>query len=598
MRPFILLICALVAVAGTKAQSEKDSLRKVMTAKGKYAQKIEAYLLFEEKFGLQDFNEMLRVGKEGITLAIKNDDPISIAQLKKYVGEAWYFQGKYDSAANYFYEAISILEPTKEKRKLAAVYNSLAKLYRKTRDLDRATATYNKALEIFQSLEDERGISMIMNESGVVFEYAGEYDKATDRYNTSLYIAKELKDSVGVSYALSNLAGVYTLQRKYKEAEQFLKEVLLIRKLLKDTFSLALVYSDLGATFAAASDFTTARKYIDSSNIIVQKMQYPELQQANFNLLAEMAQKQGDYKTALNYFQKRSLLRDSLFGLEKTKQIEELSTRYETVKKEQKIQEQQHRISLQNLIIWGAVLLFVLLLLLTFSQYKRIKWKQEAKLQSEMIRQQEMATKAVLEAEEGERQRIAKDLHDSLGQMMSAAKMNLSAFEHKVQFNNADEKLAFQNIISLVDDSCKEVRTVSHNMMPNALLKNNLAAALQEFIDKLHYSNIKVHLYTEGLDKPLHSNLETVLYRVIQECVNNVIKHSGADTLDISVIKDATEITATVEDNGKGFDVRLQENLEGIGLKNIRTRVAYLKGTVDFESEIGKGTLVAIHIPL
>ena len=140
------------------------------------------------------------------------------------------------------------------------------------------------------------------------------------------------------------------------------------------------------------------------------------------------------------------------------------------------------------------------------------------------MKQQELATKAVLEAEENERQRIAKDLHDGVGQMMSAAKMNLSAFESEIKFADTEQQLSFEKIIQLVDESCAEVRSVSHNMMPNALLKNSLASAVREFINKLDQKTLKVHLYTEGLDERLDSNIETVLYRVIQECVNNVDK--------------------------------------------------------------------------
>jgi two-component system, NarL family, sensor kinase len=134
-------------------------------------------------------------------------------------------------------------------------------------------------------------------------------------------------------------------------------------------------------------------------------------------------------------------------------------------------------------------------------------------------------------------------------------------------------------------------------MMPNALLKTGLTAAIREFIDKIDYSVLKVELSSEGLNDRLDSNTETVLYRVIQECVNNVIKHSGANHLDISLIKDNEGISATIEDNGKGFDSKDNSKFEGIGLKNIRTRVEYLKGSVEFDSKPGKGTLVAIHIP-
>jgi signal transduction histidine kinase len=236
--------------------------------------------------------------------------------------------------------------------------------------------------------------------------------------------------------------------------------------------------------------------------------------------------------------------------------------------------------------------------MLGYSYYRRYKWKQEARMQSAILKQQEYATKAVLEAEEAERQRIAQDLHDGVGQMISAAKMNLSAYENSVQFKTRDDRLSFQKIISLVDDSCNEVRSVSHNMMPNALLKNSFSSAIQEFINKLDRKALKVHLYTEGLDEKMDANMETVLYRVIQECVNNVIKHSGASTLDISVVKDMTEITATIEDNGNGFDISDPDRLDGIGLKNIRTRIEFLKGSVDFHSASGRGTLVALHVPL
>ena len=213
------------------------------------------------------------------------------------------------------------------------------------------------------------------------------------------------------------------------------------------------------------------------------------------------------------------------------------------------------------------------------------------------MRQQELSTRAVLEAEEKERERIAKDLHDGVGQIMSAAKMNLSSFENEIKFLEPHQKEKFEKIISLVDESCKEVRTVSHNMMPNALLKAGLSAAIREFIDKIDTKVLKIDLYSEGLNERLESNLETVLYRVIQECVNNVIKHSGANHLDISLIKDKDGISATIEDNGKGFDARESKAFEGLGLKNIRTRIEYLKGTVDFDSTPGKGTLVAIHVP-
>lgn len=591
-------ITALFLAAFVYGQSTVDSLRSVIDSKRPYNDQINASLKLLETFQLKNFDTTLMEGDKALQLARKNTDSVSVAEIKRHIGVASYFKGKYDVAAKNFYESIAILEKANEKKKLAPVYNDLAKLYRKTRDLDRALQNYNKADAIYRQLNDTAGISMILNESGVVFEYREDYTEAINRYTSSMKLAEAAGDSLSVSYSLSNIAGVYVIQKKYDLAEKNLLRALNIRQILKDSFAIALTYSDLGVAMNGKGDYNKAIEYLSLSNQMAEHLKYPELQSNNYSELSTVAQKQGDFQKAFQYFMKRSALRDSLYALEKTRQIEELNTKYETAQREQQIQNQQNKIRLQNFLFIGIAGLILLAGLLIYSQYKRYRLRKETQLQAEIMRQQEIAVKAVMEAEENERERIAKDLHDGVGQMMSAAKMNLSAFESEIQFSNAEHKESFEKIISLVDESCKEVRTVSHIMMPNALLKSSLGAAIREFVDKLNNKTLKVHVYTEGLDERLDSNVETVLYRVIQECVNNTIKHAGATTLDISLIKDKDGISGTIEDNGKGFDTTDKEKFEGIGLKNITTRIEYLKGTVDFDSALGRGTVVALHVPL
>ena len=229
--------------------------------------------------------------------------------------------------------------------------------------------------------------------------------------------------------------------------------------------------------------------------------------------------------------------------------------------------------------------------------WSRYRLRKQKEMDEYQAKQQELRFESVIEAEENERKRIASDLHDGVGQTMSAAKINLAALYGDISFSTEEQRNAYEKVVTLVDESCKEVRTVSHNMMPNVLLKSGLANAIRTFVSQIDGRIIKVNFYSEGLNEKMESNTEVVLYRVIQECVNNVIKHSGANHLDISLIKDEEGISATVEDNGKGFDTSKQETFEGIGLKNIISRIAYLKGTVEWESSPGKGTAVIIHIP-
>jgi two-component system NarL family sensor kinase len=243
----------------------------------------------------------------------------------------------------------------------------------------------------------------------------------------------------------------------------------------------------------------------------------------------------------------------------------------------------------------GALLLVTLVLGYLF--YNRYKLKQEARLQAEVITQQDHATKSILQAEENERKRISGELHDGLGQLFSAVKLNLSALSDDLYFKNEEGRATFEKTMSMVDESCKEVRLISHQMAPNVLLKSGLTAAVRDFISKIDSRRLKINLETFGLQTRLDQNIEGVLYRVIQETVNNVIKHSGANMLDIQLNKDEDGVNAMIEDNGQGFDTAQIEKFEGIGLKNIRTRVNFLKGTVDFSSRIGNGTLIAIFIP-
>lgn len=594
---FVHIVIFLFTFNCLQAQENNDSLRQVINSNRPYEDQITASIKLVESYQLKNFDSTIIEGDKALKLARRNTDSIAVAELKRHIGVASYFSGKYDVAARNFQESISILEKSDRKDKLAPVYNELAKLYRKTRDLDKALFNYNKASAIYNQLHDTSGIAMILNESGVVYEYKDDYKEAVNRYNESMHLAEKKGDSLSVSYSLSNLAGVYVIQKKYDLAEQNLLRCLHIREILKDSFAMALAFSDLGVAMNAKGDFKKALDYLTMSNRMAEKLKYPELQSNNYNELSSVAQRQGDFQKAFEYFTKRTKLRDSLFAMEKTKEIERLSSQYQSARQEQQIESQQNRLRLQNYLLIGIGGLILLGALLAYSQYKRYRLKKESQLQAAILHQQEMKAKAILEAEENERQRIAKDLHDGVGQMMSAAKMNLSAIESEINFTGQHQKESFEKIIGLVDDSCREVRTVSHIMMPNALLKNNLGNAIHDFVNKLSNKSLKVHVYTEGLEKKLDSNIETVLYRVIQECVHNAIKHAGASTLDISLIRDKDGISGTIEDNGKGFDPADKEKFEGIGLRNIITRIEYLKGTVDFDSAPGRGTVIALHVP-
>jgi two-component system NarL family sensor kinase len=135
-------------------------------------------------------------------------------------------------------------------------------------------------------------------------------------------------------------------------------------------------------------------------------------------------------------------------------------------------------------------------------------------------------------------------------------------------------------------------------MMPNALLKNGLGIAVRNFLDSINHQKLKVQLFTDGLNVQMDSNTEIFLYRIIQECVNNVLKHANASELNISILADSNVIDVTIEDNGSGFDITKLSEKAGIGISNMQKRIKFLKGEIHWDSMLGKGTTVIINVPL
>ncbi len=636
---FILFTLSLAFTAA--AQNNKvvlDSLEKLATAL-KDSALVKTYNELTWQYRMVDRDKAIAYGNKAIALGEQVHYEPGIAQAYNDLGIIYYDKEDYDTAIALYGKAMQIRKKMGDELGIAKLYNKIGIIYQRQAAFDKAQENQFAALELFRKYKNDIGISYSLNNLGIVNQNMGRYDEAIKYQEESIAIKERIGDKIGLagsyvnvgnlyyikdqlkeaesyfrkgeviarekgdkeylSNALNNLGNVLVKKEQYRQALDVVKESYALRDSLKDSKGMASCLNNLG-------DIYTKMKLTDSAALCITKgielaksavNCKPELNKL-YSTFAKLYELKGDFANALQMYKLYADTKDSLYTDQLGERFAELETRYKTLEQQKKIQQQQFELTKRNYWIAGALALLVLSGLLGYSYYKRFRLRKEKQLQEAIMRQQDLATKAVIEAEENERKRIAGDLHDGVGQLMSAAKMNLSAFEDRIAFRSDDDRLAYEKLIAMVDEGCKEVRAVSHNMMPNALLKAGLASAVKEFLDKIDSHVLKVNLYTEGLNERLDGNVETVLYRVIQECVNNVIKHSGANRLEISLVKDSDGISAAIEDNGRGFDTAQKEKFDGIGLKNIRTRVAYLKGTVDFDSSPGKGTLVAIHVPV
>ena len=334
---------------------------------------------------------------------------------------------------------------------------------------------------------------------------------------------------------------------------------------------------------------------------ITERIKYKELSTQCYLLLSALFHQTGKHQDAYTYHVKYSKLNEEIFNEKRSKQISELQTQYETEKrirqillltKENELKENQQR-NQRNIFI--GLLLFVLTA--SFAFYTFYKGKKQKEIDRAIIHEKEERNKAIIEAEEKERLRIARDLHDGVAQTMTAAKMQLEHFMDRAggTLQQHDE---LKNAFELVTDAAKEVRSISHSMIPNALIKSGLVAAVRDFVNRMGNEKLKINLVVLGLNERLADNIETVIFRVLQELVNNIVKHANAKEITIQLIREGKEFTLMVEDNGIGFDVEKMMDQQGIGLKNITSRVEYLNGTIDFDSTIGKGSTIIVEIPL
>jgi PAS domain S-box-containing protein len=210
---------------------------------------------------------------------------------------------------------------------------------------------------------------------------------------------------------------------------------------------------------------------------------------------------------------------------------------------------------------------------------------------------EEMAIKAIVEGEERERHRIANELHDGLGQYLSAANMHLNTVYSDLVTLSKSEDRSFATGLQMLEHAISETRSISHNLLPKAIQDYGLKMAVESLVNEMQSTQeISIHLFQKYNDDLIPGNIQINIFRIIQEALNNAIKHSGGLTININLVYSDNELICTVEDNGAGFDPSDVEN-EGLGLQSMKTRVSAMSGNFDIDSKQNSGTLITVIVP-
>jgi len=354
------------------------------------------------------------------------------------------------------------------------------------------------------------------------------------------------------------------------------------------------------------NEFRQVNSYCDEALAISRRINYGKG-------LATCYLFKGDYYRNTGSFVIAAVYYDSLVALSQLLPHTTMVAIFETGKKHKGIAQLQNEKKAQSATVGQKstlskvfISLIMGLLVFVYLAYRTIKSEQKVSRQQQEIQKQRISelekdkqlltVDAMLKGQEEERSRIAKDLHDGLGGMLSGVKFSFINMKENMILP-AENLPAFDRSIAMLDNTIAELRKVAHNLMPETLVRFGLEEALKDFCNSIQSSTgIQVIYQQLGEDRKMNARAEITIYRIIQELVNNILKYAEATQIIVQLTRDDIKTSITVEDNGKGFDTTILDQKRGAGFSNIKYRVNYFKGTLDINSQPGKGTSVNVEL--
>lgn len=571
----LLIIFTLFSARAQISTKEADSLELVFKNKTD-AQKIILLKNTFEKVKPDNVDLTLHLSKIGFKLAKELKDTKNYAFFTENTAIAFHKKQQMDSAMYYHIAALETYQKLGDKKAEANIYNEIAKLNRKLNNNERALKYYDKALTLFNKLGDLEGKATVLNESGVVYEQMNRMDEALKRYQSSLAIQRARKDSVGIGYSLEFIGYNQMLQKNFKKSENYLLQALEIRQKLKDEFALCLNYFAIGELYSKMGKVAESNQYIKKTFELSDKLSYAPIKKEAYQILIANEVLQNNFKTAYELQNKLKKFNDSLFNVEKEKNVELLTQKYEAVEKENKILEQKNMLNNRKLwLIWVlAITVITALLGLLFYFKQRNKIRSQKKENELQLALSEIKTQNKLQEQ---RLAISRDLHDNIGSQLTFIISSVDTIKHFMGAENSKISEKLTRVSSFTRETISELRDTVWAMNKSVISTKDLIARLSKCINKasesLEHINFRLN-FENAADKNYDSKTGMYVYRIAQEAVNNAIKHSGATEICVKIEAENDGNYFQISDNGKGFN---PDNPDHHNLQSMRSRAKELE---------------------
>lgn len=650
---FILFLLAALPYNG-RAQTLELEEKALLEREKDLTTDEERFLLLRDLGYVYEFTDSakaLHYYKKALEFAQKNDSDVWRSAAYLDHGSAYFNAREFERAIEFYRISLQYASKAKNEKRRAAAYTNLANTFYVTYLLDSALHYGLKAYDVNTSIGDNQQRLICISNLTSFYEDEKMYDECLKWIAKGLIIAQ--KESDPVSEARLATAGSQVAKAKGDTAlfYSYLNRAILKAAFIETDYYKATTYQNISGMLNDLERFELANQYADSAlyytdtdeigiftasiyltkglaSLGLNKNKEAEnhllkakeiaLPMKDYNILKEIflslsecASANKNYQLAYDYHLIYSQYNDSVNAKLQTKQFAETDAKYQ---KKQRLAEIEHLQQSTQLLeeknrnrTYAVVLLglFILLLLLfcwlIYRNYKKrvLLAKKQIEINEARIKELEQkaqlaAMESIIQGEELERKRVAQDLHDGVGSLLSGVKLSLSAMRGNVIISE-ELAQAFERSIVLLDNAIAEMRRVAYNMMPEALAKLGLIEALKLYCDDISKSTgFAIHFEYENLHNRIPTSQEIVVFRIIQELVNNAVKHSEGNSIIVQLYSNTQGFILEVEDNGTGMK---KSNSNGIGLQNLRNRVHYLKGKLDIRSEEGKGVSFLIEFP-
>lgn len=596
------------------AQSPKDSLLAAATRLP--TPQAQADSLNEWAWNLHesDTETALQLAQEALRISQKALYLEGEAVAYKRMGIIYRFIGAEAKGLSAYLSSLAVRQKMGDALGEASVMGNIGNIYLDQKEYILARRYFHKAVEINLAHDAKAAATQQFNGLGIAYELEGQLDSAVFYFSKAAafarFFSKPLEREAKIAESWNNLASPYKTLGKLDSAEFYWKR----------SFECFQSIDYLGQSADPLNNLGVLQMDQERPQLALDSFLHPAmaLARAEGNVLqrqditeniSHAHEQLGNFDSALLYHKAYLVLHDSLFNQNKSATIASLETQYQVKEKDAQnalLRSEGQRKTIVILAVSIIALLVGGLAALSIrSQRKRLKAQQELSLRKqqqdalrivELVQNQELRSlEALVEGQDQERSRMATELHDGLGSLLATVKL----YFNQLDANASPQQNAFQKADHLLDEACQEVRRYSHDLAGLPIVQFGLLNAVRDLADSISGAGkLQVRTYAHQMDERLPLHVERSIYKVIQELLTNVIKHAQATEVVLQLSRHGDHLNIMLEDNGKGMDTTLQNQLSGLGLRSIHARIEALHGEFVLDSKPGHGTTAMIDIPL